>query len=89
MLWPAIPSFWQQQKSVLQPSSHNQMWNHSVCVASSPRRRVGRWVERIASGKGETERKSGVKDTLSVATGIFRRYSDGCWASSFPRSRYK
>lgn len=89
MLWPAIPSFWQQQRSVLQPSAHNQTWNHSVRVASSPHQRVGGWVERIGSGKGETERKSGVKDTRSVTTGIFRRYSDGCWASSFPRSLYQ
>lgn len=73
----------------MQPNACNQTWIHPVCVASSLHRRVEGWVERMDSGRGEAERKSGVKDTLSMTAGIFGRYSAGCWASNFPKTLYQ
>lgn len=61
----------------------------TLCVLPALCRRVGGWVERMDSGKGETERKCGVKYSLSMTAGIFGRYSDGCWTSNFPRTLYQ
>lgn len=45
----------------MQPNFHGHMWVQLVCAASSVHRRVGGGIGGIDPGKGEPERKSGVK----------------------------